>query len=1123
VLYPGDELFIHVDFDEAVQVVRAPDASVRLLLNTLEYAHYLDGNGTKSLRFVYFLHTPRLAAALGPMGPHAMDHYSTGLVSRLGQPLVVANTTVPPPYDFFLRKLFTDVMRHLNTTAGGPQQVAVAVQASAKALSGSAAVVRVRPYSAAPHVYAVGDVLDVAVDFSRPVFTVGTPALLLQGSTKPRNSTSLPMLAANVSFVQYVEVDPAMGTFALAYAQPSWPSGDKTLGRGGVAFVSTCVRFNDSAGLQAALAALPPLRTSLPVSVAAFATLSGLELRLVFRGRVAPLLLQGVPSTANSPLGVCDQTATVRVDPNMWQTVVFRRNITAGDTALPALTYRNTSDLLVLPAALAASGAPGVALGNGSVFISGYVKSRATTTLPQPAAGAALLANGGTGVSVNTGAPVVRSVYANISAALLDLLAGTNQAGDGAQIPIVVNFTSNVVVVGQPMLVLNFSSYEYGRATNQTTFTRAVPFTAVSGHSVIFTYTVAYGDIAQPLDVASEGALVLPPGAMILQDAAYPTTPVNVSLPVTSLPREGHGGAEHWRTLQASNVRITALGAPTANRVYTDHPTGVYSAGEVIKVMFNFSTPIVLAPYNTTDTSSPANWPFINLAAPTGARMYYYSGNGTTTLGFNYTIVSGQSAPALMLPQTKAPGGVTLVSVNLQGGYSFASQTFTNVHGRFKTTIPSVAFANITLESPVPTDVSQLAHVAVNTSLPRVVRVDSANADGTYYPGDYVDITVVFTKPVCIFPGNSAAAIAARASDSDPPARPTVLGAISGTGSDGTIFPVGTGGGLPAIELQIPYQPEPNVLATYASGNCSTEIHFGYIVPVPNALLNTHPVVPLDYANPASLHAYLNGSVFLERANNATSASQGTLSGPVELILPAAEKSYLRYRRKIHILFRVPTVVGVYCVNGSGNYAAGDTINIAVRFTQPVMVTQYPPVLRMHSADDSAPPGSLAVNRSALYAAGNGTNVLQFAYSIQVACRSSPLLALSSRPSRVVYAPRLSSFPALMRRVAPRRAAACRWATWASRWTTWTRASRRTSCRTRCPPTRPPGRSTPTWWPATTAACSTTRPSATRATTTSCSWPPSSAASSARPPRACGWRPTRRCRCRAARAASPAT
>ena len=85
--------------------------------------------------------------------------------------------------------------------------------------------------------------------------------------------------------------------------------------------------------------------------------------------------------------------------------------------------------------------------------------------------------------------------------------------------------------------------------------------------------------------------------------------------------------------------------------------------------------------------------------------------------------------------------------------------------------LASLATLNNTLESPVPTDVSQLAHVAVNTSLPRVVRVDSANADGTYYPGDFVDITVVFTKPVCIFPGNSAAAIAARAS--------TVAGAIS--------------------------------------------------------------------------------------------------------------------------------------------------------------------------------------------------------------------------------------------------------------------------------------------------------------------------------------------------------
>lgn len=154
-------------------------------------------------RFIYHLNKPKNAVALGPNGPHALDHQSTGMIARFGRPQIIANTTVPPPYTFFLRPLLTSAYLHTNITAtGGPQQQPIVVFTSAKALSGSASVTQVYPYSPAVN-YGVGDVLDVVVAFSRPVFTTGTPQLLLQGSSQPSNrTTSLVLTATNVSFIQ---------------------------------------------------------------------------------------------------------------------------------------------------------------------------------------------------------------------------------------------------------------------------------------------------------------------------------------------------------------------------------------------------------------------------------------------------------------------------------------------------------------------------------------------------------------------------------------------------------------------------------------------------------------------------------------------------------------------------------------------------------------------------------------------------------------------------------------------------------------------------------------------------------------------------------------------------------
>ena len=109
--------------------------------------------------------------------------------------------------------------------------------------------------------------------------------------------------------------------------------------------------------------------------------------------------------------------------------------------------------------------------------------------------------------------------------------------GDGIIINIIVNISTPVLVYGTPILTLNFSSYEYNRQVNQTTFTRDIPFAYISGGTqLVFPYKVLYGDMAGPLEVASEGALKLSNGSRIVQNTAYPSLPVNLSLPVSSRP-----------------------------------------------------------------------------------------------------------------------------------------------------------------------------------------------------------------------------------------------------------------------------------------------------------------------------------------------------------------------------------------------------------------------------------------------------------------------------------------------------------------------------------------------------------------------------------------------------------
>jgi len=227
-----------------------------------------------------------------------------------------------------------------------------------------------------------------------------------------------------------------------------------------------------------------------------------------------------------------------------------------------------------------------------------------------------------------------------------------------------------------------------------------------------------------------------------------------------------------------------------------------------------------------------------------------------------------------------------------------------------------------------PANLSQLAVVEINSAPPVVVRVDSRNADGIYYPGQVVDMTVVFNKKVIVSNFSSA--------------------------------------GLPSVVVDVPHFEGNDHIATYSGGNGTTNISFSFVVPnVPEHLRTVvSSRVAFDYAGTASL--MLNGCTIKDSTTKPSVAAS--------YYLPGRSESFLANKRNVVLQLTVPSVERVYSPTRNNTViTAGDTLLISVKFTQQVIVF-HPPVLRLSTGD---------VHRSAIYEIGNGTDELVFSYLVQ--------------------------------------------------------------------------------------------------------------------------------------------
>ncbi|HOF00697.1 MAG TPA: chitobiase/beta-hexosaminidase C-terminal domain-containing protein [Spirochaetota bacterium] len=261
----------------------------------------------------------------------------------------------------------------------------------------------------------------------------------------------------------------------------------------------------------------------------------------------------------------------------------------------------------------------------------------------------------------------------------------------GEIIPISIQFTRDVIVTGTPQIKL-----ETGESD------RLVNYSSGSGTSLlIFDYTVQNGDFALNLDYVDTASLLLNGGT--IQDDLSRDSSLVLSAPST--PRS----LGFNKTIKIDTIR------PTVVNVTSTSPNAIYKNGDALPILIDFSEVVDVTGIPTLSLNS-------------GAVVSYSSGTGTTTLLFNYTVANGENAVDLDYPDKN--------SLSLNGG---------------KIIDKAGNDADLILADPgTEKSLGYNKNIAVDTTKPKVLSVDSDNADMSYNAGNVISIKVELDEPVTV-------------------------------------------------------------------------------------------------------------------------------------------------------------------------------------------------------------------------------------------------------------------------------------------------------------------------------------------------------------------------------------
>ena len=620
--------------------------------------------------------------------------------------------------------------------------------------------------------YGVGSVIDITVAWSKAVVVTGTPELALNsGGTASYSSgsgTSTLTFTYTVAAGQYANPLDEASTTAL------------TLNGGTI----------DDQSSNAALLTLPApgatgslsksnivVDTTAPTvtgvsSTAANGSYGVGSVITITVGWSKPVVVTGTPQLALNSGGTASYASGSGTS-----TLSFTYTVAAGQYADPLDEISSTA----------------LTLNGGTIFDTvGTNPNAAALTLPAPGTTAALGKN--KSITIDTTAPAVTGV------------SSTNANGTygvGSVIDITVAWSKPVVVTGTPELALNSggtASYSSGSGTSTLTFS----------------YTVAAGQSANPLDEASASALSLNGGTI------FDTVGTNPNAAVLTLPAPGSAGSlgkNKSIVIDTTSPAVTAVSSTTA--------AGSYGVGSVIDITVAWSKAVVV-------TGTP------ELALNSGGTASYSSGSGTSTLTFTYTVAAGQYANPLDEASTTA--------LTLNGG-TIDDQ--------------SDNAAVLTLPAPGSSNSLSQSKIVVDTTAPTVTGVSSANANGSYGVGSVIDITVAWSEAVVVT-------------------------------------------GTPKLAL------DSGGTASYSSGSGTSTLTFTYTVAAGQS------ANPLDEASATALT--LNGGTIFDTVGTHPNAAVLTLPAP-------GSTGSLGKNKAIVVDTTAPSVTAVSSTNAAGSYGVGSTID----------------------------------------------------------------------------------------------------------------------------------------------------------------------------------------------------
>ena len=421
-----------------------------------------------------------------------------------------------------------------------------------------------------------------------------------------------------------------------------------------------------------------------------------------------------------------------------------------------------------------------------------------------------------------------------------------------------------------------------------------------------FKYVVAALDSATKLDYSSTSSLFLNGSSLVDGN--------NVTVD-TSLPSYGLG-RNHTINIDSSSPYVVAIGV--------DKLDGEYGVGEEITFNVTYSQPVFVVgkPFLRLNMTTSSGYYYDSSdrgSSRLGAANYSSTSAGGYTVFFTYTVGEGHYSTDLSIGSREIGNGSTSRIFRLS-----TSPTALANHMIPYSLIEKLRFQNkIVIDSSRP---------ALNTSY----GVRTSKADGTYYVGESILVSVRFTKPVVV-QGSSIQLELQTRSTSDS-------------------FP------LPAFFSHM--------------GNDSMTMYFSFSV-----LAETN-TTRLDISGPSALTVTGEDSYIRRAATSPTLAANLSTAA-----IYSSNFDSLRSTARIALDGFSPTVTSALVVRVTGSdrkLFPDDQVYINVTFSAPV-VTSCSPVFTVDAG----------FSREALFVSGSGTRTFLFVYTVAVGDRAD-FLAYSS-------------------------------------------------------------------------------------------------------------------------------